>query len=79
VPTEADFSMPIVSHSTVELIYAPTGGRYTFELVGQGLSRSLSLDKPGIVQNHGTSPRWEVEWLARKVAEAFWLTSRPVV
>jgi hypothetical protein len=79
VPTEADFSTPIVNGSTVDLIYVPTGGRYTFTLVGQGPTRGLSLDKPHVVQNHGTSPQWEVEWLARKVAEAFWIVFRPVV
>jgi hypothetical protein len=72
VPTEADFSTPLVNSSTIELMYLPTGGRYIFTLVGQG----LSLDKPRVVQNHGTSPQWEIQWLARKIAEAFWIVSR---
>ncbi len=75
MPTESDFSTPIVNGSIIELIYVPTGGRYIFTIVG----RSLSLDRPRVVQNHGTSPQWEVEWLARKVAEAFWIVSYPVV
>jgi hypothetical protein len=65
----------IVNGSVIELIYVPTGGCYFFTIVGRG----LSLDKPGVVQNHGTSPKWEVEWLARMVAEAFWIASYPVV
>jgi hypothetical protein len=79
VPTESDFSTPIVNGTIIELIYVPTGGRYIFTLVGRGPSRGLSLDRPRVVQNHGTSPQWEVEWLARKVAEAFWIVSYPVV
>ena len=75
MPTESDFSTPILKGSLIELIYVPTGGRYIFTIVGQG----LSLDRPRVVQNHGTSPQWEVEWLARKVAEAFWIVSYPVV
>jgi hypothetical protein len=75
VPTESDFSKPIVNGSIIELIYVPTGGRYIFTIFGRG----LSLDRPRVVQNHGTSPQWEVEWLARKVAEAFWIVSYPVV
>ena len=75
MPTESDFSTPIVNGSIIELIYEPTGGRYIFTLVGRG----LSPDRPRVVQNHGTSPQWEVEWLARKVAEAFWIVSYPVV
>jgi hypothetical protein len=75
VPTEADFGTPTVNGSTIELTYVPTGGRYIFTLVGRG----LSLDRPSVVQNHGTSPQWEVEWLARKVAEAFWIVLRPAV
>jgi hypothetical protein len=75
VPTESDFSIPSVHGSVIELIYVPTGGRYIFTLVGRG----LSPDRPRVVQNHGTSPQWEVEWLARKVAEAFWIVSYPPV
>jgi hypothetical protein len=75
MPTESDFTTPIVNGSIIELIYVPTGGRYFFTIFG----RSLSLDRPRVVQNHGTSPQWEVEWLARKVAEAFWIVSYPVV
>ena len=54
LPTELDFSTPIVNGSNIELIYEPTGGRYTFTLVGRG----LSPDKPRVVQNHGMSPQW---------------------
>ena len=79
MPTESDFSTPIVNGTIIELIYVPTGGRYIFTLVGLGPLRGLSLDRSGVVQNHGTSPQWEVEWLARKVAEAFWIVSYPVV
>ena len=75
MPTEADFGKPIVNGATIELIYVPTGGRYIFTLVGEG----LSLERPRVVQNHGTSPQWEVEWLARKVAEAYWIVSRRAV
>jgi hypothetical protein len=75
VPTESDFSTPIVNGSIIELIYVPTGGRYTFTI----FERGLSLDRPRVAQNHGTSPQWEVEWLARKVAEAFWIVSYPPV
>ena len=45
MPTEADSSTPIVNSSTIELMHLPTGGRYIFTLVGQG----LSLDKPRVV------------------------------
>jgi hypothetical protein len=66
MPTEEDFSTPVVSANAVEVVYLPTGGRYTFARLGSG----LSLAPPRVIQNHGTSPRWEVEWLARKLAEA---------
>ncbi len=79
MPTESDFSTPIVNGTIIELTYVPTGGRYTFTLVGRGPTRGLSPDRPRVVQNHGMSPQWEVEWLARKVAEAFWIVSYPVV
>ncbi len=79
MPIESDFGTPIVNGSIIELTYEPTGGRYTFTLVGRGSSRGLSPDRPLVVQNHGKSPQWEVEWLARKVAEAFWIVSYPVV
>jgi hypothetical protein len=75
VPTEADFSTPIVNGSTIELTYTPTGGRYIFTLVGRG----LSPDRPRVVHDHGSAPQWEVEWLARKVAEAFLIALRSVV
>jgi hypothetical protein len=65
MPTEDDFGIPIVTDATIEVIYLPTGGRYVFDRMG----RNLSLEKPRVSLNHGTSPAWEVEWLARTVAD----------
>ena len=62
---EDNFGLPIVTNNAVEVIYLPTGGRYVFSRMGRG----LSPEKPRVSLNHGNSPRWEVEWLARKVSE----------
>ncbi len=64
--SEADFSDLEVTDRAVELVFRPTGDRLSFARFGTLLSPA----RPISVANFGNYPTWEVEWLARKLAQA---------
>ena len=64
--SEADFSDLEVTDRAVELVFRPTGDRLSFARFGTLLSPA----RPISAANFGNYPTWEVEWLARKLAQA---------
>src|SRR5271165_2112445 len=63
--SEADFSDPVVLEHAVEITFRPTGGCLSFARFGALLSPGQPIRPP----NFGPHPPWEVEWLARKLAQ----------
>jgi EAL domain-containing protein (putative c-di-GMP-specific phosphodiesterase class I) len=63
--SEADFSDLAVMETAVEITFRPTGGRLSFARFGTLLSPGHPISPP----NFGPHPRWEVEWLARNLAQ----------
>jgi EAL domain-containing protein (putative c-di-GMP-specific phosphodiesterase class I) len=63
--SEADFSDLTVMDRTVEITFRPTGGRLSFARFGA----LLSPGPPISPSNFGPHPSWEVEWLARDLAQ----------
>lgn len=63
--SEADFSDLEVSDRAVELVFQPTGDRLSFARFGTLLSPA----RPIGAASFGNYPVWEVEWLARKLAQ----------
>jgi EAL domain-containing protein (putative c-di-GMP-specific phosphodiesterase class I) len=63
--SEADFSGLEVTDRAVELVFRPTGDRLSFARFGTLLSPA----RPISAANFGNYPAWEVEWLARKLAQ----------
>jgi EAL domain-containing protein (putative c-di-GMP-specific phosphodiesterase class I) len=64
--SEADFSDLEVTDRAVELVFRPTGDRLSFARFGTLLSPA----RPISAANFGNHPAWEIEWLARKLAQA---------
>lgn len=71
--SEADFSDLVVTDRAVELVFQPTGDRLSFARFGTLLSPA----RPISAANFGNHPAWEVEWLARKLAQAALLSLGP--
>jgi diguanylate cyclase len=71
--SEADFSDLEVSERAVELVFRPTGDRLSFARFGTLLSPA----RPICAASFGNYPTWEVEWLARKLAQAALLRLDP--
>jgi EAL domain-containing protein (putative c-di-GMP-specific phosphodiesterase class I) len=63
--SEADFSDLLVMDRAVEITFRPTGGRLSFARFGALLSPGRPISPP----NFGLHPSWEVEWLARDLAQ----------
>jgi EAL domain-containing protein (putative c-di-GMP-specific phosphodiesterase class I) len=63
--SEADFSDLEVSERAVEITFRPTGDRLSFARFGGLLSPARAI-RP---VSFGNFPAWEVEWLARKLAQ----------
>lgn len=64
--SEADFSDLVVMERAVEVTFRPTGDRLSFARFGALLSPGHPISPP----NFGVHPAWEVEWLARNMAQA---------
>jgi len=63
--SEADFSDLVVMERAVEITFRPTGDRLSFARFGALLSPARPISPP----NFGPHPAWEVEWLARDLAQ----------
>jgi len=63
--SEADFSDLVVMDRAVEITFRPTGGRLSFARFGALLSPGRPISPPSF----GAHPSWEVEWLARDLAQ----------
>ena len=63
--SEADFSDLLVMERAVEITFRPTGERLSFARFGALLSPGRPISPP----NFGLHPSWEVEWLARNLAQ----------
>jgi EAL domain-containing protein (putative c-di-GMP-specific phosphodiesterase class I) len=63
--SEADFSDLVVTERAVEVTFRPTGGRLSFARFGALLSPAGPISPP----TFGPHPTWEVEWLARNMAQ----------
>jgi EAL domain-containing protein (putative c-di-GMP-specific phosphodiesterase class I) len=63
--SEADFSDLVVMERAVEITFRPTGDRLSFARFGGLLSPARPISPP----NFGPHPAWEVEWLARDLAQ----------
>jgi EAL domain-containing protein (putative c-di-GMP-specific phosphodiesterase class I) len=63
--SEADFSDPVVLERAVEITFRPTGDRLSFARFGTLLSPGHPISPPSF----GPHPSWEVEWLARNMAQ----------
>ena len=63
--SEADFSDPVVLERAVEIIFRPTGDCLSFARFGA----LLSPGRPISPSSFGPHPSWEVEWLARNLAQ----------
>ena len=63
--SEADFSDLVVMERAVEITFRPTGDRLSFARFGALLSPGHPISPP----NFGVHPTWEVEWLARNLAQ----------
>src|SRR5665213_1223661 len=63
--SEADFSDLAVMERAVEIMFQPTGDRLSFARFGALLSPARPIGPP----NFGPHPTWEVEWLARNLAQ----------
>ncbi len=61
----ADFSDLTVTERAVEVTFRPTGDRLSFARFGALLSPGRPISPPGF----GPHPAWEVEWLARDLAQ----------
>jgi hypothetical protein len=73
MPTETDFDEPVVTEHTVEVRFRITGERFVFEKFGKSLSPAPPLverDPLRTAPCPNRFPRWELNWLARKLAEA---------
>ena len=64
-PIESDFNVPITTVTTIEVTLKGYGGQLVFARAGP----TLSPERPVTTGNLGPGPRWEIEWLARVVAE----------
>jgi hypothetical protein len=70
--TEAEFDQPVVTEHTVAVRSQVNGDCFVFRRIGQSLSPALpdiDHDPLKYVQAADRSPRWELGWLARKLAE----------
>jgi diguanylate cyclase len=63
--SEADFSDLVVMERAVDITFRPTGDRLSFARFGSLLSPARPISPP----NFGPYPSWEVEWLARNLAQ----------
>ena len=63
--SEADFSDPVVMERAVEVTFRPTGDRLSFARFGTLLSPA----RPICPSHFGPHKSWEVEWLARNLAQ----------
>jgi len=63
--SEADFSDPVVTERAVEVTFRPTGDRLSFARFGTLLSPARPISPP----HFGPHKSWEVEWLARNLAQ----------
>jgi EAL domain-containing protein (putative c-di-GMP-specific phosphodiesterase class I) len=63
--SEADFSDLVVMDRAVEVTFRPTGDRLSFARFGTLLSPARPISPP----NFGPHLSWEVEWLARNLAQ----------
>ena len=71
--TEADFEKPVVAEHTVEVRFRLTGDRFKFRRIGQFLSPDaphIDHDPLRSVQGSSGFPQWELNWLARTLAES---------
>jgi EAL domain-containing protein (putative c-di-GMP-specific phosphodiesterase class I) len=73
--SEADFSDLVVTERAVEITFRPTGDRLSFARFGTLLSPGRPISPP----NFGPYPPWEVEWLARNLAQQALLRAGKVV
>ena len=72
--SEADFSDPVVLERAVEVTFRPTGDCLSFARFGSLLSPGRPISPPSF----GAHPSWEVEWLARNLAQQALLRARGV-
>src|SRR5271167_1564429 len=63
--SEADFSEAVVTERAVEVTFRPTGDRLSFARFGTLLSPARPISPP----HFGPHKSWEVEWLARNLAQ----------
>jgi EAL domain-containing protein (putative c-di-GMP-specific phosphodiesterase class I) len=63
--SEADFSDLVVTERAVDITFRPTGDRLSFARFGSLLSPARPICPPSF----GPYPAWEVEWLARNLAQ----------
>jgi EAL domain-containing protein (putative c-di-GMP-specific phosphodiesterase class I) len=63
--SEADFSDPVVTERAVEVTFRPTGDRLSFARFGTLLSPARPISPP----HFGPHKAWEIEWLARNLAQ----------
>jgi EAL domain-containing protein (putative c-di-GMP-specific phosphodiesterase class I) len=63
--SEADFSDLAVMERAVEITFQPTGDRLSFARFGALLSPARPIGPA----NFGPHPTWEIEWLARNLAQ----------
>ena len=63
--SEADFSDPVVTERAVEVTFRPTGDRLSFARFGTLLSPARPISPP----HFGPHKSWEVQWLARNLAQ----------
>ncbi len=63
--SEADFSDLVVTERAVEITFRPTGDRLSFARFGTLLSPARPISPP----DFGPHKSWEVEWLARNLAQ----------
>ena len=63
--SEADFSDPVVNERAVEVTFRLTGDRLSFARFGTLLSPARPISPP----HFGPHKPWEVEWLARNLAQ----------
>jgi len=63
--SEADFSDAVVLERAVEITFRPTGDCLSFARFGTLLSPGRPISPPSF----GPHPSWEVEWLARNMAQ----------
>jgi EAL domain-containing protein (putative c-di-GMP-specific phosphodiesterase class I) len=63
--SEADFSEAVVTERAVEVTFRPTGDRLSFARFGTLLSPARPISPP----HFGPHKSWEIEWLARNLAQ----------